>query len=670
MINTSNKKNIIRKNFPTGLNNLVSISLGFLLLLLGIKSFEIIFIWPSILNQNLQVNYLLHTFFYELIIYFEVVAICGFIFLLINIFLQRTAKVILIVFYVLISLFALMLELYFSKAKVPLGSDLFGYSLFEINKTVTAAGGVSLIYVIYLLAFVLVLALILFLFSKIKLSPNFNYFFISIALITYFFISDLNPKAQNYTNMADYFAEVDKLQFFTSRTYTYFFEKEEVLPVYNFYLDSSDSTEISFKYTDSNYPFLHEENSPDVLSSFFNKSDKKPNFIIILTEGLGRGYSGANASLGSFTPFLDSLAEHSLCWENFLSTSGRTFAVFSSILGSLPFGERGFLEMGVDMPDHFSLISYLKKYNYKIHFYYGGDGRFDMMDVFFKKEKADQIIDEKNFGGSYKKMPPKASGFSWGYGDKELFKRSFDIIDQSSQYNQLNIYMTLSMHDPFIVENMDYYHSKFDEILRQNNPSAEVLRKVNNYKEMLSCVLYTDDAFREFFEAYKKRDDFNNTIFIITGDHRMPEIPIVNQIDRFYVPFIIYSPLLKRETKFYSISSHFDFLPSIIQFLSNNYGMEKIKYSTFIGSGIDTTRIFRNIHHYPLMRNKNELLDYLYNDYLLADRRLYKIIEDMGLVPIEESYMENIISNEFADFKRRNENMIQTKKLIPENLLN
>jgi uncharacterized sulfatase len=352
-----------------------------------------------------------------------------------------------------------------------------------------------------------------------------------------------------------------------------------------------------------------------------------------------------------------------------LSTGGRTFAVLPSLFGSLPFGERGFLQMGKEMPNHFSLIKYLKKYGYKVHFFYGGDSHFDKMDEYLKKQKVDVIIEEKNFGNGFKKTPSGGNGFSWGYGDKDLFKRSFDVINSYGNENQLNIYLTLSMHSPFIVENMDYYHEKFENISNSHHLESGIAKTVKNYKEMLSCVLYTDDAFREFINEYKKREDYKNTIFIITGDHRMPEIPIIDQIDRFHVPFIIYSPLLKRTAKFSSISSHFDVTPSLLSFLTKHYQTEKVTQSTFIGSGLDTAREFRNTHRYPVMRNKNELLDYLYDDYFYSDKTLYKILDNLGIVPVEDKYTENVIGNEFLEFRKRNDAMIKTKRLIPEALL-
>jgi uncharacterized sulfatase len=405
-----------------------------------------------------------------------------------------------------------------------------------------------------------------------------------------------------------------------------------------------------------------------VLGSFFNIDTlTKPNFVFIITESLGRGYSGSGAYLGSFTPFLDSLTNYSLYWDNFLSTGGRTFAALPSMFGSLPFLQKGFMEAGNLMPTHFSFIKYLKSLGYSANFYHGGDTHFDMMDVFLKRQNIDFILSELNFGNGYKKMPPKANGFSWGYGDRELFTKSFEIISRSP-LPQINIYLTLSMHDPFLIANQNFYRKKFDDIINGNNFNPELRKTLLNYKDMLSCVLYTDDAFRMFFNKYKKRSDFNNTIFIITGDHRMPEIPITTQIDRFHVPLVIYSPMLKRFAKFSSISSHFDITPTLLAFLKNNYKMSVPVVSTFMGGGLDTNRQFRNIHNYPLMRNKNELLDYLYKEYFLSDQTLYRIDDNLNIIPSNDEVVSIKVKNEFENFKAKNNSLIRNNILAPDSL--
>jgi phosphoglycerol transferase MdoB-like AlkP superfamily enzyme len=74
-----------------------------------------------------------------------------------------------------------------------------------------------------------------------------------------------------------------------------------------------------------------------------------------------------------------------------------------------------------------------------------------------------------------------------------------------------------------------------------NLPDSK-LAEYRNYKNMYSSILYVDEAIEEFFQVYKKLPKYDNTIFIITGDHRLPEIPLATTIDRFHVPIMIFSP--------------------------------------------------------------------------------------------------------------------------------
>jgi hypothetical protein len=90
--------------------------------------------------------------------------------------------------------------------------------------------------------------------------------------------------------------------------------------------------------------------------------------------------------------------------------------------------------------------------------------------------------------------------------------------------------------------------------------------------------------------------------------------------------------------------------------------------TTFIGSGLDTTRQFGNRHSYPLMRNKNELVDYLYHDYFLSDKTLFQIDDTMDLIPVDDKTLKDKIINLFDEFKQRNAAMLKTKKLIPPEL--
>ena len=134
-----------------------------------------------------------------------------------------------------------------------------------------------------------------------------------------------------------------------------------------------------------------------------------------------------------------------------------------------------------------------------------------------------------------------------------------------------------------------------------------------------------------FLHDHAKQSDFKNTIFIVTGDHRMPEIPMKTKIDRYHVPLIIYSPLLKQPAQFESISTHFDVTPSVIAMLKNRYHIETPSLVSWLGSGLDTSRAFRNIHAYPFMQTKTEIIDFIAENKMLNDDDLFRISSTMDL---------------------------------------
>jgi len=226
----------------------------------------------------------------------------------------------------------------------------------------------------------------------------------------------------------------------------------------------SDTSLVRFNYIDPNaFPFLHAvDTSADKLSPFFNKGKATPNVVIVLVEGLGRAFTNKGAYLGNFTPFIDSLSKQSLYWPNFLSEGGRTFAVLPSVLGSLPFGKNGFGEMGTAMPEHLSLASVLARNGYQNAFYYGGDAHFDLMDDYVRKSGINKIQDSKSFGVGYEKMPSSASGFSWGYGDQELFRKYFADLGKSATNPYLHVLLTLSTHSPFLVNEQQRWLYAFE----------------------------------------------------------------------------------------------------------------------------------------------------------------------------------------------------------------
>ena len=587
------------------------------------------------------------------------------------------------IFFIILSTIACIIQAalmqYFLTTLVPLGGDVWNYSWADIQQTVGAAGGVKTSAIILFIVLITI-AIASFIFLPKKLKPTFFVATIILAAITVTTLTSFSTKIQRWSIQPEFINNftTNKSFFFYQKSWIHFFpeQTETDIDIYadsyiDDYGDNNTNNALAFKYIDEQqYPFLHTEETPDVLSPFFQTTTTKPNIVIILVEGLGRAFTNKGAYLGNFTPFLDSLSEHSLYWQNFLSEGGRTFAALPSLLGSLPFGKNGFNEWGTSMPNHLSLISLLRHNGYQSSFYYGGDAHFDNMNIFLQKNNINTIFDEKTFPATYTKMPAN-NGFTWGYGDKELFRRYIETLgNDTTQYKPpyCNVLLTVSTHSPFLINDQATYLQKVENHFTKLGFDEEKKKESRNYTYQYASILFTDDALRNFFEAYSKRSDYNNTVFMITGDHRMPEIPMSTKIDRYHVPLIIFSPLLKRTANFASISTHFDITPSVLAWLKNQYNIAIPTIASWLGNGLDTNRMFRNIHNYPFMQTKNDINDFVLGDYMINGNDLFKINTNMDLFGEEDKEKNNQLQSAFDNFKQRNQKIIQGAKLIPDSV--
>ena len=588
----------------------------------------------------------------------------------------KLSKVLFKIFIILMIIIQIGLVQYFNTSLVPLGADLYGYSIADIKQTVGASSGLGIQLVVsFILLVALVLVALKFLPGKIQLPfwaavifPGLSLFFLVTGVLQ---LMRGRPFQSDFDNNL----VLNKTDYFFVSSYLHFYPPDEESDIYaDAYIgDYGDTKTVgtSFKYTGgSEFPFLHEVSDQDVLSSFFNLSPSRPNIVIILVEGLGRAFTNEGAYLGNFTPFLDSLSGKSLYWKNFLSEGGRTFAVLPSLMASLPFSKNGFLELGDKMPPHASLYSLLKFNGYTTSFYYGGDAGFDNMSLFLKKNHVDELRDIQSFPGGYVKLPA-VNGFTWGYNDKELFRYYLATrADSESKSPELNVILTVASHNPFLVNDQPEYVSKFEQRMDElgfENPKKDTYR---NYKLQYSSIMYTDDALRSFFQECKKRKDFANTIFVITGDHRMPEIPMSSKIDRYHVPLIIYSPLLKRNAQFASVSTHFDIVPSLLSFLKASYKLKVPDQASWMGEGLDTARNFRNVHQYPLIQTKTDIIDFIMGEYHLNGSSLYKMGPDLQEESVEDQPIYKRLKNAFDHFKRRNAGIGNRAGILPDSVLN
>jgi len=600
--------------------------------------------------------------------------IYGFVFLLLYLLLfilkKQVAEWVMHVLNILFLTLYLSLLFVFSERTHPFDHEFFTRNISDswtTSKQMLASG--TAVYLPFIGYFLLYFSLYFAFFKKIDLKKVpllvlMGFFIVSISTVNF-----AMPNPARFSSPAAYYLECNKFSFWVSDSYKYLLNKnktahyrmtdKELLAAIAYY-----QQERPFAFTSTQYPLLHENKSNDVLGNFFKLDPSTPpNIVILVVEGLSRDFSGENAYASSFTPFLDSLANKSLAWDNFLSTAPGTFAAHPAISGSLPYGRRGFSLINV-MPDHLSLIKILRKNGYRTSFMIGFNPDFDNMGGYIRLQGTDLIL--KDYESKYKQMGVGAEGWSMGYPDDALYSRSFEVMDSIGKMPYLNIYHTGTTHMPYLFEQKPIYNKRFDEKMKTINVSPSIKRTLKACKEVLVTFMFSDDCIRKFFSDYAKRPEFGNTIFFITGDHHIGSFPSTGNIDDYHVPLIVYSPMLKGPGKFHSVNSHNNLAPTISALLFNNYKMSYVpKEVNWMGDVMDTCPSFRNIHSMPFMAWSREINDYIYKGYLLSEGKLYKLTPELLEEPVKNDTIKAHITRLLENFKIINNYVCDSNRIYP-----
>jgi lipoteichoic acid synthase len=558
---------------------------------------------------------------------------CGGVFLvllplyyIINLFSRRISVIVLSIIYGFLFFFIISIVIFTIYSGKLLDKEIFIRPFSEVIATVKSYGNIYLSAFIFIILIYIISFLSILLVNKIK--SRFKWFFVSVAILLTISVVFINSVFRLY----DENSQFDK---FIANKAIYFIYDGINYTVNNSPMDYSDLTFLSdfrseypqWERYDSLYPFYRKDNIPDVLSGFFNLGPKKPNIVYIVVESLGRGVCGKNAFTGNFTPFLDSLINYSLYWENCLTTTERSFGILPSLLGSLPNGNRGF-QFG-DMPEHNSIVQLLNDNEYKTNMFYSGYHEFDCINDFMYKQGIGYFA--PYYDEFKKENAPENKGSEWGYHDNIMFTKSLEDLESIKDENFFNIYVTVSTHSKLEVPEKEKYIQIAHSI---NKKLSQAQKKMNSPQiEFLAAFVYVDDALRQLFNGYKKRQDFKNTIFVITGDHFLASYGMTNPLTFYHVPLIIYSPLLKRSQHFKSVVTTIDVTPSIWSMLCKNYELSKPQFVHWISDGLDTTHNFHCDRKVLLMRANRDISEFIYNDNLYSYGSVFKITDGFKFIP-------------------------------------
>lgn len=411
------------------------------------------------------------------------------------------------------------------------------------------------------------------------------------------------------------------------------------------------------------YPLLRPYSANFGLNEHISLAETKPNIVVLIIDGLGSDFIGEKAKYKGFTPFLEALSQKSLFWKNHLSNTGESFASLPTIVGSLPFGKEGFTNE-TNHINRQTLYSVLKENGYTTSFNYGGNSALNGLDRFLDEERVDEILDKKGFGQGYTLQEEDAAGITLGYPDKELF-RKWNTLSKNKEKPRLDVFLSLSTKDPYLIPEFHVYKSKVDKLVAASELDKRTKKIINRNEEVFASFLYMDEAVKEFMDAHYKSSSFNNTIFLITGSHNVKDLPQDNNLDRYKVPLMLYSPLLKQPKKMGSLVSHADITPTIVSMLKENYGIKVPNQTAWLGDGLVNHTTFKKGKQIPLFRDRNNIQDYIYENHFVSNSEVHELDNNLVLSETNEEVQNVLAKSNFMNFKAINKYVTAYNKIMP-----
>ena len=375
---------------------------------------------------------------------------------------------------------------------------------------------------------------------------------------------------------------------------------------------------------DPRYPLERNTPADTFLSPYFVNSGTgkaTPNIVIILVESLGAELMGSGAM-----PFVDSLAATGLYWRNCLSTTTRSYGAIPGITGSV--GGPKCFQFGV-MPDHNSLFSLLKNAGYSTRTYYAGDFNFDCIYEYLSAQHTDYL---SPLYEEFVTSPAHQSANNWGYNDDILFSRTLMDLEnyshQMSSVPHISLVTTITMHEELNLTDKAKQHEYEQRASRLPLPPSGA-----KLAALFPACLYTDDCLRNFIHDFSRLPGYENTLFVITGDHSTCRQK-GDKLSYHHVPLILWSPLVRHPATFTHVVTHNDVAPSLYSLLTSRYGLPAYPTVHWLGDGLGPTHKTLLVVNYVLATQDIIFHNYYYqSDGNFASEKLYTFGSDLLLHP-------------------------------------
>ncbi len=274
------------------------------------------------------------------------------------------------------------------------------------------------------------------------------------------------------------------------------------------------------------------------------------NVVVILMESFAGHSVGALGGKGNITPYFDQLAKEGLLFDRFFSNGTHTHQGMFATMACFP-NLPGFeyLMRTPEGSNKFSgLPQLLSARGYDNLYVYNGNFQWDNQSGFFSNQGMTKFIGREDF------IDPVYMDKTWGVSDQDMFDRgAVELAKLPTDKPFYALLQTLSNHTPYA--------------LPADLPVEPVTDRGKG-NEHLTAMRYADWALGQFFEKAKKQPYYNNTLFVVVGDHGFGGEQQLTEMDlfRFNVPLLLIAPGIQDKfgTLNHTVGTQIDVVPTIM----------------------------------------------------------------------------------------------------------
>lgn len=281
---------------------------------------------------------------------------------------------------------------------------------------------------------------------------------------------------------------------------------------------------------------------------------RRLNVVLVMMESMSADFIGHYSDAHRWAPRLDALMADSLTFENFYATGTRTDRGLEAVTLSVPpTPGRSIVKRLGHETGYWSLGQVLRANGYDVSFVYGGRAYFDNMATFFGGNGY-RVVDQST-------VPDSDISFenAWGMSDEDLYRQALQQADATHARGKpfFMHLMTTSNHRPYT-----FPEGRIPLPSGSGRPGA---------------VRYADWALGQFIEDARQHAWFEDTVFVVLGDHCASSAGKVDlPAARYHIPLLIYSPRHVAPGRVDTVSSQIDVAPTLLALLGIDY--ESVAY--------------------------------------------------------------------------------------------